>query len=582
MDEITINDFLSSFDDHCYPESFLQKYELLECLASNPMGETLLVQDRFCKRYVAKCYTDTSLLSKTTESELLKKLRCNGLPEFVEEFRSEAMLCVVRQFAPGVPLSRLKKPLSEDQIISVGVQLCDILDYLHGQTPPVIHRDLKPQNIILDDVGNVTLIDFGISRTYEPGARADTVFFGTQEFAPPEQYGFSQTDGRADIFSLGVVLAWLLTGRTQMKGVRMENRRLERIVRRCTAFAPQDRYRDAKRVKRALLNADGHIQKRAVKVCCGALASLAVLTAGFAIGRYTDVRPAIFYNNSYAYFSEPLVEQAVRLQLGKAEGEPIRAEELDDVTELYLYADQTVLTQDEFYTMRGQVDRGEIAVSDEAISSLRDIVKLKNLQRLSLGYQDINDISGLAGLEGLVALELYGCPIESIETIRSLTRLEHFVMDNCDDVTDISALDGCPKVRELVLTNCRTDDFSVLAQLGDIEYLHLQGVNPDKFLPFLQGKVVYQLKIGSATLDSVSGLAGIEGLNDLIIDYMQLYSLEGIEKLSSLKRISLIGLPIRDLTPLIAVPGLQSLTVSEDMREAAAALEGQAFQIIYQ
>jgi|AGTN01.1.fsa_nt_gi Serine/threonine protein kinase len=581
MDKYVLNDFLSGFDDKRYPGAFLQKYELMECLANNPMGETLLVKDRFNAFYIAKCYTDSSVLSKTTENVLLKSLHHDGLPAFVEEFQNDTMLCVVREYAQGIPLSRLEKPLDEQQIISVCTQLCDILTYLHGQTPPVIHRDLKPQNIILGETGRVMLIDFGISRMYDENARADTVFFGTQEFAPPEQYGFSQTDSRADIFSLGVVLAWLLSGKTRIDRFRAKNRRLERIVRKCTAFAPRDRCRDARRVKRALLGADGHRQKKALAACCAALALFAALTAGFAIGRFTDVRPALFYDNSYAVFSEPLVEHAVRLQLGKTEGEPVRVEELEMVTELYLYADQTVKTQNEFYTMRQMVDRGEIAVSGEAIAALGDITKLKNLKRLSLGYQEVDDISALSELTGLESLEIYGCPIGNIEVIRGLTKLKHFTLQQCEAVTDISPLAACPGIRELIITECKADDFSALAALGDIEYLHMIGMEPEKFLPYLQGKKVRQLKIVYASLSSISQLAGIEGLEDLTIDDVQLQSLEGIEGLTSLKHISLRGAARLDLAPLAELPFLETVTLSEDMRGAAAAIEAENFEIIY-
>ena len=453
MDEPTSNDFLSSFDDQCYPEAFLKKYELMECLSNNPMGETLLVRDRFNTDYIAKCYANPALLSKTPENELLKRLHHCGLPEFVEEFRNENMLCVVRQYAKGVPLSLLENSLTEPQIISIGIQLCNILSYLHEQTPPVIHRDIKPQNIVMDETGNITLIDFGISRLYDEKASADTVFFGTQEFAPPEQYGFAQTDNRADIFSLGVVLAWLLTGRTTLKAFHIRNRRMEHIVRKCTAFAPQDRFRDAKSVKRALKNADAHVQKKLVRICFAVLALFAAITVGFAIGRFTDVRPALFYDNSYAAFSEPLIEQAVRQQLGKTADEPIRAEELDQVTELHIYADQTVKTVEDFYTLRSQVDSGVVSIGEETISTLDDIAKLTNLRSLSLGKQSFTDISALSGLDDLVSLRLSACPIEDIEAVGTLSALTHFTMDGCDAVTDISSLAGCLNITQLVMTN---------------------------------------------------------------------------------------------------------------------------------
>lgn len=582
MDEKMLNNFLAGYDDKYYPEPFSQEYEIVECLANNQMGETLLVKDRGNSYYIAKCYTDLSLLSKTTESGLLKRLNHQGLPKFKKEYKNENMLCVVREFAEGTPLDRLKKPLTGRETVSVGMQLCDILGYLHGQHPPVIHRDLKPQNIVIDEEGKATLIDFGISRTYDENARTDTVFFGTQEFAPPEQYGFSQTDCRADIYSLGVVLAWMLTGKTDVSGIHISNKRLERIVKKCTAFAPKDRYKDAKSVRRALAGSDGHRMRKAVRVSCAAFALFAALSAGFAIGRFTDVRPPIFYNNSYAYFSEPLIEQAVRLQLGKTEGEPIRAEELDKVTELYIYADQAAKTQGDYYVLRPQVDNGAIAAGEKTISAINDIVKLRNLQRLGLGHQDITDISSLERLNDLRFLEITDCPVESIQVVSRLTDLEHFVMDSWNYVTDISPLSNCPKLKELVLANCSADDFSALSSLGDIEYLHLQGVEPDKFLPYLQGKKVRQLRLGYTPLDSVSELSGIDGLEELILDRMQLASLEGIENLSGLTGVRLNGMPNIDLLPLARLPYLKKVTLSDDMIEAAKVLEGANIEIIYE
>ena len=581
MDEFILNDFLSGFDDGDYPEAFLQKYELVECLASNPMGETFLIRDRFKAHFVAKCYTDPSLLSRTTENILLKNLHHDGLPAFVEEFRNESMLCVVRQYMTGTPLSRLEKPLSEKQIISIGVQLCDILCYLHAQTMPVIHRDIKPQNIILSDSGKVTLIDFGISRLYDKNARTDTAFFGTQEFAPPEQYGFTQTDCRADIFSLGVVLAWLLTGKTRVNELHINNKRMARVVKKCTAFAPKDRYPDAKRVKRALIKAGGYVQKKAACVCCAVLALLAALTTGFAIGRFTDVRPALFYNNAYAHFSEPLVETAVRLQLGKSADVPILAEELDAVTELYIYADQTAKTWEDCNTLRGQVDSGVITAGNGSVSALDDIVKLKNLRRLSLGNQGFTDISVLAALNGLELLEFFNCPIQDISAVGKMTALRHFVMDNCDGVTDVSPLANL-RLNELVLSNCNADDFSFLAELGDFKYLHMPNVDPELFLAHLEGKTVKQLKLGYTALSSVSDLAGINGIEELLLYQMQLPSLAGIERLDSLAHISLLNMPHLNLETLLALPYLNTVTLSQDMSEAGSMIKGENFEIIYQ
>ena len=579
-----MGDFLSGFDDSRFPDGLLQKYEPMECLANNAMGETLLLRDRCSDTcYVAKCYMDRSLLSSETESTLLKRLHHDGLPVFVEEYQSDAMLCVVREYARGVPLSQMKIPLSEPQILSIGMQLCDILSYLHGQTPPVIHRDLKPQNIIMDENGKVKLIDFGISRLYDETAKTDTVFFGTQEFAPPEQYGFSQTDARTDIFSLGVVLLWLVTGKTQIAHAHIRNRRLARVIRKCTAFAPGSRYHDAKSVRHALAGTDGHRQKTALRACCAGLALFAALSAGFTLGRFTDFRPALFYDNRVAVFTEPLIERAVRLQLGKAEGETILREELDQVTELYLYCDQTAKTWEECNALRGGIDDGTITVSDATVSTLKDVAMLKNLKKLSLGNQDITDISALAGLTKLTLLELDKCPVQDISVIASFKDLKHISLSQCEEVTDISPLANCKNLSELVLSGCRADDFSPLAALGDIEYLFLQDVDPAKFLPCLKGKAVRQLHLGYRLLSSITDLAGISGLEELYFDQVRLPSLSGINCLPGLVDIHLLGMPDLDLTPLETLPYLQTVTLSDDMREAARAIADSAsFDIVYQ
>ncbi len=580
-DKYVLDDFLSGFDENHYPDDFIKKYEILECLANNSMGETLLVKDRFNTFFIAKCYTDPEMLPGTTESALLKKMRHEGLPAFADEFQNGTMLCVVREFVHGIPLSRISQPLGEQQAVFIAMQLCDILRYLHAQIPPVIHRDIKPQNIILSESGKVTLIDFGISRVYDEEAHADTVCFGTQEFSPPEQYGFSQTDSRADIFSLGVVMAWLLTGKTRPDGLHIKNRRLERIIRKCTAFAPKDRYRDAGRVKRALQNADGHRLKRVLIACGAAAALLAALTGGFAMGRFTDFRPALFYDPSYAVFTEPLVEQAVRLQLGKTNGEPVTKEELDSVTELYIYADQTVKTQEEFYAVRSQVDRGEIAVGGETMGSVDDFAKLENLKQLSLGAQSFSDISAFAKLTGIEYLELYACPVKDIGAIRGMPGLKHFVLQ-CEYVADLSPLADCPRINELILADCDADDYSALAALGDIEYLHLINMDMEKCLSPLKGKTVKQLKICRAALSSISELDGIEGVRDLILDDVQIQSLSGIDCLDSLQSVSLLNIPGLDLTPLKGLPNLETVTLSEDMRDEQTMIAGERFKIVYQ
>ncbi len=581
MNRSAVSDFLSGFDETYYPKAFTEKYELLECLSSGQAGETLLVRDVFHNCFIAKCYTESSLLSRSTETELLASLHHEGLPAFVEEFRSESMVCVVRRYANGVPLNRLQTRPTERQTVSIGLQLCGILGYLHRRTPPVIHRDIKPQNVILGEDGTVTLIDFGISRRYDASARTDTVFFGTQEFAPPEQYGFAQTDCRADIYSLGVLLGWLLTGRTRDFPIR--NRRLRRIVRKCTAFDPQNRYRDADSVRRALENADGRRLRRAAKATCAAAALALALTAGFAAGRFTDFRPALFYpGGGTVSFADPLIEQAVRLQLDKASGDPVRREELEQVRELYVYRGQATKTWDEYNTLREAIDAGSGETESLAVSTLDDLAELKNLRKLSVGYGSFTDLSAVAELTGLRMLEFYDCPFEDISAVEALPDLQHFSLNGCGEVTDLSPLAGCVNIDELVLSGCDANDYSFLAQMGDFAYLQLPGVELSRCLPYLAGKTIRQLRLGYVPLSSMDDLAQIDGLIDLMLVQMQPASLAGIERLTDLTRLTLTDMPGLDLTPLLSLPNLMSVTLSEDMRGAAGALAENELEITYQ
>ncbi len=119
---------------------------------------------------------------------------------------------ILEEFVPGQPLTNFI-PSPEPFVLWVGVTMCEILDYLHSQNPPIIHRDIKPDNIIVIQSGgamSLKLIDFGIARRYRPGRTTDTMAFGTEGYAPPEQYGQGQTDARSDIYALAATLYHLL------------------------------------------------------------------------------------------------------------------------------------------------------------------------------------------------------------------------------------------------------------------------------------------------------------------------------------------------------------------------------------
>ena len=158
-----------------------------------------------------------------TAYQELYEAQCSGarfahVPRIVECYKTGRELVVVSEFIPGKTLDAFVNEAGPSLELSLSVvpAVCAAVAELHKAfDPPVVHRDLKPANIIVSEGSSglsATLIDFGIARRYREGAAADTVRFGTQSYAPPEQYGFGQTSVRSDIYALGMIALFCITG----------------------------------------------------------------------------------------------------------------------------------------------------------------------------------------------------------------------------------------------------------------------------------------------------------------------------------------------------------------------------------
>ena len=179
----------------------------------------------------------------------------------------EGELHVLMEFIEGVTLLEFISYVGASASIARQLfpGICDAVTELHSFNSPIIHRDLKPSNVMVRPDGTVVLIDFGIARRYQEGAPDDTAHFGTRSFAPPEQFGFKQTDQRSDVYALGHLLAFCLTGslpkhpgpisHSDDGGAKLPPV-LGRVAQRATSFDPTDRYESAARLKRAFWRAD--------------------------------------------------------------------------------------------------------------------------------------------------------------------------------------------------------------------------------------------------------------------------------------------------------------------------------------
>ncbi|HEX7734396.1 MAG TPA: protein kinase [Ktedonobacteraceae bacterium] len=161
------------------------------------------------------------------EALLLARMRHPAIPLLYDYFLENGHWYLVMEYVPGSTLSaymREHAPLPPLEAVNYALQICDVLDYLHRQNPPVVFRDLKPANIILHPDGRLMIVDFGIARYFKEGQFNDTTDFGSPGYASPEQYeGTGQTDARSDLFSLGVIIHEMLSGqRPTRRGVEME------------------------------------------------------------------------------------------------------------------------------------------------------------------------------------------------------------------------------------------------------------------------------------------------------------------------------------------------------------------------
>ena len=204
------------------------------------------------------------------EADLLGKLDHPNLVKVIDRFTTGSKEYLVMECIKGETLEELVGAglLSEAEVLKIAFQLCAVLEYLHQQTPPIIYRDLKPGNIMIESSSSlIKLIDFGIVRFYKPGQRKDTKLLGTPGFAPPEQYGQGQTDARSDIFALGVTLLVLITGYDVTQNpwsyppARQLNAqvsdRLEQILAKAIKLKVDERYQSIAEVRKSLKNCKG-------------------------------------------------------------------------------------------------------------------------------------------------------------------------------------------------------------------------------------------------------------------------------------------------------------------------------------
>ena len=230
-------------------ESFLEavttEYDTLRVLKQSPRGTVSVVRHKKSgTRYVFRRYSGSGEVYRR-----LLPVLCPHLPQIMEAAEQDGQTAVLEEYVQGDTLAELLMGarLTEREARQVTMQLCQALHVLHSMG--AVHRDVKPENVILRG-SNAVLIDFDAARIYKDESESDTQVLGTTGFAAPEQYGIFQSDERADIFSLGVLLNIMLTGKHPSR--EMAAGKMGRIVRKCTMTAPEQRYQSARALMEVL------------------------------------------------------------------------------------------------------------------------------------------------------------------------------------------------------------------------------------------------------------------------------------------------------------------------------------------
>lgn len=216
------------------------------------------------------------------EAKILARLDHPNLPKIADYFPPDrnGFSYLVMEYMQGLTLQEMFEQngyrLPTAKIVKYALQLSDLLQYLHEfPENPIIYRDLKPANVIIDVQDTVQLIDFGIARDYKSGKIADTVQIGTIGFAAPEQFAGLQTDHRTDLFSLGATIYYLASGGkyhyTTQKPLSEVSAGVSddfaRIVERLLMSDPEERYQSAAQLKRDLSGLQETLPEQAPLFC---------------------------------------------------------------------------------------------------------------------------------------------------------------------------------------------------------------------------------------------------------------------------------------------------------------------------
>lgn len=558
------------------PTEINATHELVSALKDGMRGQTLLLRRKSDgEPAVLKCCAEEYAQGQGV-IEALKGIGGNGVPKIIKTISYKGHLYILREYVEGKTLLEILReqgPFSATEAAKACVQICEVLQRLHGFSSPLIHRDIKAENVVLTPAGECVLIDFGIARIYNDHNLRDTTIMGTGFAAAPEQFGYAQTDPRSDIYSVGVLLHELTTGEYALDKGKVPAE-LRHIVAKCTRFDPKDRFQSASSLKNALLRAK---RSKRPRLATAAALSLIILLA-VSIFINSEPQPA----SRYA-FSSPRIAQEVARQLNKDEAS-VTYSDLEQITSIKLIGEMAI---DDW--SRVDIHGSEITLDAKTyegmeqgtVDTLEDIPNLPNLSELVLCNQEISDLTPLTGCN-LTKLALHGNAISNLEPLGTCTELQEIYISNnpiadltpltelsqlwrlnigATNITDLAALKGMQNLTYLELHDCLgLSGLDDLGDLGGLKYLSVRPVTSSDLrviagLTELEGLYIWS----GEPVGDLSALSDLTSLHILFADITFLSSLDGIEGMEALSRLDvrstylLSAAPLAGLTTLVDV-----------------------------
>lgn len=588
------------------PEDMQEHWTVYECLKESEDSSTFLVKETatgiLC---VLKWGRNRQAEFLRNEMEIMEKMadrKLSGIPKTYRIFEENGEVYLVREYIEGMSLAQMvlqKGGISEAEICRISRKICQTAEQFQNPDEPMIHRDIKPENIVVTPGGEVVFIDFGTMRSYKKDGSRDTFVVGTRGTAAPEQYGYTQTDQRTDVYAIGQTMLYMVSESYEMNQLSecAVSRRMKKIIEKACSFEPDKRYGDAAQLRRAVEKCQANNRKKVYKKA-GAVFGL--IAAGYILAIFSPDGTVIENKRietaeqsaaeeqiqAEIIFREELIEEAVRKELGLSKTDKITASMLENVRKLRIVGKEILDDEDTFWGEGRHVDGKDSSFGSVRgnITDLSDLAQMVNLEELALCNQKIEDISGLKELP-LKKLYLSKNMITDFSVLLNLIDLDTLcIMEN--PAENLSVIGECTGILRLNIQGMNLTDIDFLKNLS-LDYLDMSNVEVENniFEPLAEMKKLDTLcmcDVNEAVAETLSQMSTLKALfmwgDSTILENLkplkgmtqletlafttQISSLEGIEQFPSLNFLSVSFSLVKDLSPVTGAKNLQVIDIS--------------------